>query len=625
MPSATAYLTHLRELLAEEYEYERNEFRQQTQLMPLGRKIKRGICWYPLALVRSRYNSLSQLTIDVERTDDKEVEHNFEYGRPVCFFTLDASDNAHYLSFSASVSYVEGDRMVVVLPSEAALTELRSKERLGVQLFFDETSYRTMFAATDAAIKAGGKDRLGYLREVFHGTVRPAKSTAIMPVALPWLNGPQQAAVNEVLRARDVAVVHGPPGTGKTTTLVEAVTEILRRENQVLVCAQSNMAVDWISEKLTDRGINVLRVGNPTRVNDKMLSFTYERRFEAHPDYPQLWAIRRTIRQLYAAKGSAESRHQKIARLRDKAAEIELTIHHSLLDSARVIACTLVGAANHILDGTTFHTLVVDEAAQALEPAIWIPLARCHRLVLAGDHCQLPPTVKCLRAERGGLARTLMQVLADEKPECVSMLRVQYRMHEAIAEFSSREFYGGQLISAPEVKHRGILDLDTPVTWVDTSATDSLEEYVSESYGRINRVEAELTLSTLRDYIARIGRQRLLDENIDIGVISPYKAQVQLLRRMFRRDAFMRPFRDAITVNTVDGFQGQERDIMVISLVRANEEGNIGFLSDIRRMNVAITRARMKLFILGNAATLRRHPFYRRLYDYVMSLSDNNQ
>lgn len=617
MPSQ--YLSRHRQLLEEEYNYELEAFKRETTVMPTGRKVKRGICWFPLRVGRSYYNSLNQLSIEVFRTEDTDIDHNFEYGRPVRFFTLDASDMPHYMKHDCTVSYVDGDRMVAVVPGVEAVAEIENAERLGVQLFFDETTYRLMFRALDAAIAAKG-NRLAYLRELFHGSIHPAKSTPF-PVPMPWLNTSQRQAVNEVLRAKDVAVVHGPPGTGKTTTLVEAVYEILRRESQVMVCAQSNMAVDWISEKLTDRGVNVLRIGNPTRVNDKMLASTYERRFEAHPDYPQLWAVRRAIRQLYSSKGDAERRHQKISRLRDRAMELELSIRASLFDAARVIACTLAGSANRLLDGQRFHTLVVDEAAQALEAAVWIPLQKCDRLILAGDHRQLPPTVKSPAAARGGLGRTLMEVLAEEKPECVSLLRVQYRMNDAIAQFSSREFYDGQLVSAPEVRGRSILDLDTPVSWIDSSAANGREEFVGDTYGRINRTEATLTVNTLKEYIARIGKARLLDENIDVGVISPYRAQVQLLRRMFGRDAFLRPFRDNITVNTVDGFQGQERDIIVISLVRANADGSIGFLSDIRRMNVAITRARMKLIILGDAATLCRHPFYRRLYNYVQSLA----
>ncbi len=607
-----------RRLLEAEYKYEQETFRRETTVMPLGRKIKRGICWFPLRVGRSYYNSLNQLSIEIYRTADTGIDHNFEYGRPVCFFTLDANDTPHFMKFNATVSYAEGDRMVVVVPGTDAVVAVENAERLGVQLFFDETTYRLMFRALDNAI-AAKDNRLAELREIFHGTQKPAKSTPF-PTPIPWLNPSQRQAVNEVLRAKDVAVVHGPPGTGKTTTLVEAVYEILRRESQVMVCAQSNMAVDWISEKLSDRGVNVLRIGNPTRVNDKMLSFTYERRFEAHPEYPQLWAVRRAIRQLYSQKGDTKRRHQKISRLRDRATELELAIHSSLMDAARVVACTLAGAANRTLDGMKFHTLVVDEAAQALEAAVWIPLQKCQRLVLAGDHRQLPPTIKSGAAAKGGLGKTLMETLAQEKPECVSLLNVQYRMNEAIARFSSEMFYGGRLESAPGVKSRGILDYDTPVSWIDSSAVDSKEEFVGDTYGRINRAEAALTLDTLKKYIAGIGKERLLDENTDIGVISPYKAQVQLLRRMFGRDAFLRPFRNSITVNTVDGFQGQERDIIIISLVRANEDGSIGFLSDIRRMNVAITRARMKLFILGNAETLRKHPFYRKLYEYVREL-----
>ena len=607
-----------RRLLEAEYKYEQETFRRETTVMPLGRKIKRGICWFPLRVGRSYYNSLNQLSIEIYRTADTGIDHNFEYGRPVCFFTLDANDTPHFMKFNATVSYAEGDRMVVVVPGTDAVVAVENAERLGVQLFFDETTYRLMFRALDNAI-AAKDNRLAELREIFHGTQKPAKSTPF-PTPIPWLNPSQRQAVNEVLRAKDVAVVHGPPGTGKTTTLVEAVYEILRRESQVMVCAQSNMAVDWISEKLSDRGVNVLRIGNPTRVNDKMLSFTYERRFEAHPDYPQLWAVRRAIRQLYSQKGDTERRHQKISRLRDRATELELSIHTSLMDAARVVACTLAGAANRTLDGMKFHTLVVDEAAQALEAAVWIPLQKCQRLVLAGDHRQLPPTIKSGAAAKSGLGKTLMETLAQEKPECVSLLNVQYRMNEAIARFSSEMFYGGRLESAPEVKSRGILDYDIPVSWIDSSAVDSKEEFVGDTYGRINRAEAALTLDTLKKYIAGIGKERLLYENTDIGVISPYKAQVQLLRRMFGRDAFLRPFRNSITVNTVDGFQGQERDIIIISLVRANGDGSIGFLSDIRRMNVAITRARMKLFILGNAETLRKHPFYRKLYEYVREL-----
>lgn len=620
--SPILYLQRQYDLLRMEYEYEKEQFKQQTELMGIGRKIKRGMCWYPLNVGRSYYNALNQLVVEVERREDKEIEHLFEYGRPVCFFTQELSGKLNYLNFTATVNYVDEDRMVVVLPNADALLALQSKEVLGVQLYFDETSYRLMFEALKQVI-AAKNNRLAELRDIFHGS-QPASSFSFQPMRFPWLNRTQEEAVNKVLHAKDVAIVHGPPGTGKTTTLVEAIYETLHRENQVLVCAQSNMAVDWISEKLVDRGVSVLRIGNPSRVNDKMLSFTYERRFEAHPDYPQLWSIRKAIRELYSRsrKGAErESVRQKINSLKDRATELEIRINESLFAEARVIACTLVGSANRLLMGQKYGTLFIDEAAQALEPACWIPIRKADRVILAGDHCQLPPTVKCLEALRAGLGDTLMQSIVRNKPGVVSLLKLQYRMNDEIMRFSSDWFYGGMLQSAPEVKYRSILDFDTPIEWVNTEGMDCNEEFVGENYGRINKPEAELSVNQLKEYITRIGRTRFLEERIDVGLISPYKAQVQYLRQLLKRDAFFKPFRPLITVNTVDGFQGQERDVILISLVRANEEGQIGFLNDLRRMNVAITRARMKLIILGDASTLTKHAFYKKLYEYIQGLN----
>lgn len=620
--SPILYLQRQYDLLRMEYEYEKEQFKQQTELMGIGRKIKRGMCWYPLNVGRSYYNALNQLVVEVERREDKEIEHLFEYGRPVCFFTQELSGKLNYLNFTATVNYVDEDRMVVILPNADALLALQSKEVLGVQLYFDETSYRLMFEALKQVI-AAKNNRLAELRDIFHGS-QPASSFSFQPMRFPWLNRTQEEAVNKVLHAKDVAIVHGPPGTGKTTTLVEAIYETLHRENQVLVCAQSNMAVDWISEKLVDRGVSVLRIGNPSRVNDKMLSFTYERRFEAHPDYPQLWSIRKAIRELYSRsrKGSErESVRQKINSLKDRATELEIRINESLFAEARVIACTLVGSANRLLMGQKYGTLFIDEAAQALEPACWIPIRKADRVILAGDHCQLPPTVKCLEALRAGLGDTLMQSIVRNKPGVVSLLKLQYRMNDEIMRFSSDWFYGGMLQSAPEVKYRSILDFDTPIEWVNTEGMDCNEEFVGENYGRINKPEAELSVNQLKEYITRIGRTRFLEERIDVGLVSPYKAQVQYLRQLLKRDAFFKPFRPLITVNTVDGFQGQERDVILISLVRANEEGQIGFLNDLRRMNVAITRARMKLIILGDASTLTKHAFYKKLYEYIQGLN----
>lgn len=615
-----ADLQHQYNLLQMEYEYEKETYRQQSERVGIHRKIQQGFCWYPAIIGKSYYNSLNQLVVEVERREDKETEHNFEYGRPVCFFSTDSMGKPVYLDFSATISYVQDDRMVVVLPSPSALFEIQCKNELGVQLYFDETSYKTMFHALNAVMQAKN-NQLAQLRDQLLGN-SSAGQRNLYPVRFPWLNTTQEKAVNQVLAAKEVCIVHGPPGTGKTTTLVEAIYETLHRENQVMVCAQSNTAVDWISEKLVDRGIPVLRIGNPTRVNDKMLSFTYERRFESHPDYAELWGIRKAIRDIQSnmRKKSADERdtaRNRLSRLRFRATELEVQIDGDLFNEARVVACTLVSAANRVLTSHHFTTLFIDEAAQALEAACWIAISKADRVILAGDHHQLPPTIKCIEAARGGLDRTLMQKIAANKPEAVSLLKVQYRMHDDIMRFPSRWFYQNELESAPEVKNRGILQLDTPIVWFDTAGCEFAEDQQSDSMSRINKQEAELLVSQLQVYIEKITKERVLEERIDFGLISPYKAQVQYIRGLIKRNAFFKPLKKLITVHTVDGFQGQERDVILISLVRANESGQIGFLHDLRRMNVAITRARMKLIIMGDASTLTKHTFYRELYAYI--------
>lgn len=647
-------LLQQRTLLQLEYYTEKEAFRKLTEQMGMQRKVKRGDAWFPLQVGKSFYNSLNQTAIEVFRTSDQDIEHNFEFGRPVMFFRSERSEELKYFSFTGTVSYVDGDRMVVTVPDSAPLLELQqSTDPIGVQLSFDETSYKLMFEALDRVMKAKN-NRLAYLRDLFYSHQKAGRFS-FEPMKFPWLNPTQERAVNEVLWAKDVAIVHGPPGTGKTTTLVEAINETLMRESQVLVCAQSNMAVDWISEKLVDRGINVLRIGNPTRVNDKMLGFTYERRFESHPDYPQLWAIRKAIRELRKnRKKGSENYHQKIERLKSRAAEIEIRINAELFGEARVIACTLVGSAHRLLEGMKFGTLFIDEAAQALEAACWIPMRRASRVILAGDHCQLPPTVKSIAALRAGLGKTLMERIAENKPEVVTLLKIQYRMNDEIMRFSSDWFYGGKVESAPQIKYRSVLDYDHPITWIDTSNEENQitiegedapedsastsssvsaanqnsdlnfkEQFVGESFGRINKAEAELTLLTLAEYFTKIGKQRVLEERIDAGIISPYRAQVQYLKKLIKKYEFFKPYRRLISVNTVDGFQGQERDVILISLVRSNDEGQIGFLKDLRRMNVAMTRARMKLIILGNKDTMTKHPFYKKLWEYVEAINNN--
>ena len=639
MSEATRILTEMRRLLGVEYEEERAAFSALTDRVGVARLEARGRAWGQVRFGRSFYNSLNQRVVEIFRVVDKDAEsdpeddNEFEYGRSVVFVSHDAKGKMRR-HCQGTVNFVDRDRMLVAVADSADLGFLEHAgvaddtgdgKRVGVMLSFDETTYRTMFEAIDRTMAADG--RLGELRDLIY-SYRPMGWLTMRPMSFPFLNASQQQAVNKVLTAKDVAIVHGPPGTGKTTTLVEAIHETLRRESQVMVCAQSNMAVDWISEKLVERGIPVLRIGNPSRVTDAMLSATYERQFEGHPDYPTLWQIRQNIRQLRGAKKRSEQWHQKMDRLRDRAIELELRIQNDIFGRARVIACTLVGSANKVLDGKHFGTVFIDEAAQALEAASLIPLRRASRVVLAGDHCQLPPTVKSLEAMRGGLATSLMERIVDMHPSCVTLLTRQYRMRQEIMEFPNRWFYSGAMVADEQVKWRSILDYDTAIDWIDTSEVkaedsdsqddDPFREIVAgPGFGRVNPAEARLCLQALEAYVTRITPQRMLAETITVGLISPYRAQVQYLRRLIGKSKFFKPLRRLITINTVDGFQGQERDVIMVSMVRSNNDGQIGFLRDLRRMNVAITRARIKLIIIGDATTLCRHPFYRKLHDSI--------
>lgn len=607
-----------RDLLRMEYEYEKSEFERLSGEQGVMRRVARGQCWFPVRLGRSYYNSLNRFVVEVARDEvADDIDSAFEYGRQVRFFYEALDGKIIYRNFPAMVSFCDGGHMAVVLPSTSALKEIDGVAHLGVDLAFDETSFAAMREALDDVASAKGS-RLAELRDVLCGFVAPG-FRELQPMTFPWLNASQQQAVNKTLCCRDVMVVHGPPGTGKTTTLVEAVYETLRREPQVMVCAQSNAAVDWICGKLIDRGVPVLRVGNPARVDDKVLSATYERQFEAHPDYPELWGVRKAIREVSAgrrrmSRADASALSNRLHNLRHRAVELEVKIQVEIFESARVVASTLVGSDNAVLKGRRFTTLYIDEAGQALEAACWIAIRKADRVIFAGDHCQLPPTVKSVEAERAGLSRSLMESVVDKCRSAVELLTVQYRMNEAIMRFSSDWFYGGRLQAAEEVKCRGILDFDSPVEWLDTSEMDFSEKYVSATGGRVNPDEGEFMLDSLEAYIKRIGEKRVEDENLDFAVISPYKAQVSWLRRNAKKRNVLRRLKGKIAINTIDGFQGQERDVVFISLVRSNDDGKIGFLSDLRRMNVAMTRARMKLVIIGSAATLTRHPFYEKLF-----------
>ena len=615
----SSHFSSILRLLTLERDYDRQSFETAIR-SALHNNYNNTNCWYPVTVGNAYYNAVNQYVMEVEYTGKYAVSQDceFEPGKTVSFFYREdeREERVTLLPDSCFILRYEGRKLLVAANSTdfpTLLHRLAENHTLGVQLGIDETTYQVMNDALQRA-QSLDSEKWVHLRDTLIGSLKP-ENRNLPPMRFENLNDSQNLAVNRILNAREVAVVHGPPGTGKTTTLVEAIIETTRREPQVLVCAPSNAAIDWISTRLIARGVSLLRVGNPLRINKPLLESTYENRYAAHPDYPELWSVRKLLRELHAAPVHGRTRHSQLQRLHRRAEELELKIHEEIMRQAEVVACTLIGSANRVLDHRHFGTVFIDEATQALEAACWAAILKADRVVFAGDHQQLPPTIKCVEAARGGLSKTLMQKIVENKSEVVTLLDTQYRMNEQIMNFSSRWFYDGRLKAAPEVAHRTLAPWDAPLVWVDTSG-QQFTERVNASQSRLNRAEAMLLTNILKDYVRQIFIDSSLFEKTTIGIISPYKAQISILRQLVNKSHTLAPIRHNISVNTVDGFQGQERDIILISMVRDNEQGSIGFLKDLRRMNVAITRAKRKLIVVGNCETLTHTHFYRELIDY---------
>ena len=611
------------DLLRKEYEFEKATYLETVKCAPMNGDVVESDCWYPIRLGNTSYNTANQLVVDVffDGEQPEESSSNFEPSKIVDFFSFE-NGQMRVLNFNCTISRVQEFRMEIAIntmPTFKALQNLASRTKIGVLLGIDDYSYQVM---QDSLRQVKDRNDEGFvnLRNVLIGDCQPTFRD-LRHLPLSWLNASQNNAVSKVLNARETAIVHGPPGTGKTTTLVEAISETLKREMQVLVCAPSNAAVDWISEQLHRRGIPVLRIGNPLRINDVMMQCSYEYRYANHPSYMELFSIRSSLREINSRPKLSNKEYNQIRKLRHRETELEVKIREELFANSGVIACTLIGSASRLMKRRHFSTVFIDEAAQALEAACWTAILKADRVIFAGDHQQLPPTIKCDEAAREGLKRTLMQKMVKSKPSCVTLLNVQYRMNQDIMEFSSRHFYHGKLKADPSVAERLVSPIDKPLMWVDTSKLEFGEQQ-SRYSSRSNPQEAKLLMKTLMDYVKLIGMEHLLRDHVDFGIISPYKAQVRLLRKYLKNNSMLRPLCHQVSVNTVDGFQGQERDVILISMVRDNASGSIGFLNDLLRLNVAITRARMKLVIIGNAETLGKTKFYEKLIGYFEERGD---
>ncbi|HEU4717140.1 MAG TPA: AAA domain-containing protein [Bacteroidia bacterium] len=623
------------ELLSTEKDEDYRQYIAQFERCSITERRKNGVTWYPVRILSEEMGAGDYISIEVERTQGMKELHQFGGGKMVEIFSNTGDNGSETWKISGTIRNVWGDRMRISFMTDE-LPGWTERGKLGLNLLFDENSYREMLIALQKVIDAGDdreSRRLAKLRDVFYGLEKAEFEKEDTNLVLPGLNKSQNEAVRHIIAAKEVALVHGPPGTGKTTTFIQAIRHTLMHEKQVLVCSPSNIAVDLLTEKLVQQGINVLRLGNPARVSEEVLNNTLDAKMIAHPNYKELKEYRKRSEEFFAmAKkykrnfGHAEREQRNLLynearQLVKEATALEDYIFWEQFGNAQVIACTPVVSAGKMLRDKKFRTVFIDEAGQALEPMSWIPITKAERVIFAGDHLQLPPTVKSKKAEDGGLKFTLFERLMRTQPHASVILRTQYRMNEKIMQFSNRMFYGNKLEADVSVKDN-VLSFDgeddllnRPVDFIDTAGCGFSEEQNPESLSYSNPEEANLLLRYLERVLDQY--EKMPDDSLRIGIIAPYRQQTEWLAQQLEEREWKKNSRHAFSVRTVDGFQGQERDIIAISLTRSNDNGEIGFLADTRRMNVALTRAKKKLIIIGDSATLANHSFYKSFLDYV--------
>ena len=618
MPSQ--YFTNLLGLLKTERDADLRSYTELSQSASIADRRAAGLSWYPIAIRNTELTRGDYLSVEAERTTHQDLNHQLRFGASAVLFSNHDPKNDR---LEGVISFQNGNRCKINLRVDE-LPDWASNGKLGIELLFDDKSYEEMQAALKAAAKLATDEKDGRLVRILSGKEKPAFYNETAIFAAPQLNESQQESLDSILSARELAIVHGPPGTGKTTTLVQAVKALISQEGkQILVVAPSNTAVDLLTEKLADEGLNVLRVGNPARVSDKLMSLTLDSRTAAHASMKEVRALKkqaneyRNMAHKYKRNFGRAEREQRKA-LFDEAHKIirevgktEEYIQRDLISKAQVIAATLVGSNHYTVSALTYDTVFIDEAGQALEPACWIPILKAKKVVLAGDPFQLPPTIKSDEAARKGLSTTLLEKCIQRHPETVVLLEEQYRMNTAIMTYSSNIFYKSKLRAHDSVAEGRLFAGDQPVNFIDTAGCGFEEK--AEGTSTTNIDEAALLIRYLTSLLITLPGENLPS----VAVISPYKEQIHLLNELLENTGEMQPFKDRISVNTIDSFQGQERDIVCISLTRSNAEGSIGFLADIRRMNVAMTRARKKLIVIGDSATLARHPFYAGFIEYA--------
>ncbi len=614
------YFQHLLSLLKTERQADLLAYQQLSQSTTIADRRAAGLSWYPIAIRNTEISRGDYLTVEAERTTHQEVAHQLRFGASAVLFSNHDPKNDR---MEGTISFLGGNRLKISLRVDE-LPDWASQGKLGIELLFDDKSYDEM----QLALKEASKNIDNDLIKVLTGKSKPVFQPKEISLAASVLNLSQQESVNKILSAEHLAIVHGPPGTGKTTTLVQAVKQLLKQNGkQILVVAPSNTAVDLLTEKIAEQGINVLRIGNPTRVSEKLMSLTLDSQTNEHNSMKEVRSLKkqanefRNMAHKYKRNFGRAEREQRKAlfdesyKIMKEVANTEQYIQQDLLSKAQVITATLVGANHYTVSNLKYDTVIIDEAGQALEPACWIPILKANKVILAGDPFQLPPTIKSNGSSKDGLSNTLLEKAINLHPEAVVLLNEQYRMNNSIMEFSSSKFYHNQLKAHNSVADQLLFPGDLPLQFIDTAGCGFDEKQEGSSIN--NKDEAALLFIHLEALVANYKSQNPIQTFPSIAIISPYKEQIYTLKDLFRNNPDLQAHKVDISINTIDSFQGQERDIVYISMTRSNTEGNIGFLSDIRRMNVAMTRARKKLVIIGDSSTLSRLSFYSEFIAYA--------
>lgn len=619
-------LTKVLELLQIEKQEDFDRFREQVLKLSLKEKREKGLTWHPVMVKKEGFTFGDRAFVILEKTNQFNEPHRFKSGTPVeLFSTADAKTNdSKDRRIRGIIQYLKRDQMKVVLNTQD-IPNWVHYGNVGVDLLFDERTYVEMEKAMKKVIKAKG-DRLAELKVLIYNQFQP-RFGDLPIIHHDYLNDAQKNAVQNILAANDISIVHGPPGTGKTTTIVHAIKLLCETEKNVLVTAPSNAAVDLLAERLSEKGLRVVRVGNISRVDESLLNLTLDAQLAAHPESKHIKKVKVQAAEARRKAGKYKrnfrgqqreerrDNYREARELEDWAKALEEKLLTEILHSAQVVACTLVNTVHSVLDRLKFRTVVIDEAAQALEPATWIPISRASKVVLAGDPFQLPPTVKSYDAKNKGLGITLLEKCVENFSE-VSFLNVQYRMNQLIMNFSNSQFYDNQLIAHDSVVNWELKKGDiSPVVFIDTAGAGFDEEANEETLSKFNSGEYFIFREHFLQFVNTLAENDL--DMPSVGIITPYRSQIEYIKDQFTEDEKLKTYQEYVTINTIDGFQGQERDVIYISLVRSNDKNEIGFLSDYRRMNVAMTRARKQLIIIGDSATIGQDKFYGKFIEYV--------